>query len=396
MNDKSLKGSKRLLAVAVLGVAPFALVAAPAANADEIKTGLKGAPTFQSTDGDFRFMLRGRIHFDTAFYDEDDVPMNDGFLFRRTRMGMDGQVHKDWRFRVEYDFAENGTAANDVRVQYRGWDFATLTMGQFKMPFSLEELTSSNNVTFMERALPNEFATARKIGFALNGSVDDFGWTAAVYGRSIGQTVVGDQPLNLGARVTWGPQIGDNQRLHLGLAYAREETDDANSMRIRQRPESRVDGARLVDTGDLAGVTDIDKLGVEAAWIAGPLSLQGEYMTAKLTRDGAEDPTMDGYYVQAAYTLTGESRGYSGGAMSGIRPSGPGGAWEVAARYSNINLNDSGVTGGEMSNITLGVNWYANSNVRFMGNVIFVDTDDSNPSRTDDPTIYQARVQFVF
>ena len=39
-------------------------------------------------------------------------------------------------------------------------------------------------------------------------------------------------------------------------------------------------------------------------------------------------------------------------------------AWEVAARYSYLNLNDGPVQGGILSGTTVGLNWYWNPNMK--------------------------------
>lgn len=112
-----------------------------------------------------------------------------------------------------------------------------------------------------------------------------------------------------------------------------------------------------------------------------------------------DDPTFDGYHVQASYLLTGESRSYRNGVFGGVTPANETlGAWEVAARYSHVDLNDSGVDGGEQENITLGVNYYARSNVRFMANYIFVDVEDSLETGIgdDSPNIFLVRAQYSF
>ncbi|MFA7593686.1 MAG: porin, partial [Thiohalobacteraceae bacterium] len=62
--------------------------------------------------------------------------------------------------------------------------------------------------------------------------------------------------------------------------------------------------------------------------------------------------------------------------------------------YSNLNLNDGVVTGGEMDNWTLGVNYYMNANARLMFNYIGVDTDDN--ADNDDPGIFLMRAQLDF
>lgn len=170
------------------------------------------------------------------------------------------------------------------------------------------------------------------------------------------------------------------------------------------RPEARPAGVRLVDTGSM-DASSTTKLGAELAYQAGPFSAEAEYLMADVDLDnGNGDPTFDGYHIQASYVLTGESRSYGGGGFGGITPAGPGGAWEIAARFSHLDLNDEGFRGGEQDSITLGVNYYHSANLRFMANAIFVDVDDSDAvagltggaSRSDSPSIFLARAQYNF
>ena len=44
--------------------------------------------------------------------------------------------------------------------------------------------------------------------------------------------------------------------------------------------------------------------------------------------------------------------------------------WELAFRYSTIDLNDRGIQGGEMKDVTLGLNWYMHSSTRVTFNYI--------------------------
>jgi phosphate-selective porin OprO and OprP len=350
--------------------------------------------------------LRGRAQLDAAYHDEDAVLLDDGFLNRRTRLGISGKLD-DWSVIIEYDFAENSTAAADV-VLSRKLGEGTVSVGQFKVPMGLNELTSSNHVTFMERSSPSTVVVdpARRlgVGYAYFGS--NYTLQTMAYGRAMGGKEAGDMPLGVAGRATYAPEL-DAGRIHLGISAAYEDRQDYSTLRFRDRPELRVDGNRLIDTGNIVDVGSTAKLGLELAFQSGPFSIEGEYLRVDIDTDDGTDPAFSGYHLQTSYVLTGESRGYRDGVFRGVTPDRPAGAWEVAARYGFVDLIDSGFQGGEQETITLGLNYYATSNIRFVANYIMVDVTDSAASvgganvppvivGSDSPNIFAVRAQFHF
>jgi phosphate-selective porin OprO and OprP len=341
---------------------------------------------------------RGRIHLDAAHYDDDVAPLNNGIRVRRARIGVQGSIDDKWAYQSEIDFAENGVDFKDMWLRHNDLGGGRLQIGQFKVPFSLEQLVSSNNITFMERSQVDMFAPARRIGISWSRQADRYTFAVMGFGQEIGtDREGGDDGLGAAARVTFLPVMNDNGLLHLGLAVTSYEPEHSNNevMRFRQRPESRPAGTRLIDTGTITDVDSTLSYGLEAAWVNGPVSLQAEYMNARVRRDGWANPTFDGWYVYVSYFLTGESRRYSNGVLTGpsIRNADRG-AWELALRYSESDLNDGLVQGGTMENVTLGVNWYARSNVRFMFN--YVNVASTRLAVDDDPSIFQVRAQLSF
>ncbi|TRW48897.1 porin [Aliidiomarina halalkaliphila] len=344
--------------------------------------------------------VRGRMHLDTATYDSDVTELGNATALRRTRLGMSGKLDDTWSFQIEYDFAENGTSANDVYLR-RPLGEGTLTIGQVKVPMGLNELTSSNAITFMERASnSNITADSRRIGIHYAQSIDNLLFQSMLYTRGIGgerpsgANSGSDAPMGIAGRLVFTPSVGENQLLHLGVSVAAEDRGDFNALRYRDRPEVRPADIRLIDTGTIADVDSTLKFGLEAAYQSGPFSIEAEYLANNVNRDGNPDVTFDGFHIQTSYVLTGEKRGYRGGNFRGISPNGKG-AWEVAARYSQTNLSDGLIVGGEQSNITLGLNYYASSNVRFMANVIFADIKDGI-NGDEKPTAFALRAQFAF
>ncbi len=389
----------------------------------------KSGLNFETNDGTTKLKIGGRIHNDWYWFDQDSslqrmVDLEDGTEFRRGRVYISGTLYENIKFKFQYDFADGDVDFKDVYMEIAKLPgIGNLRIGHFKEPFSLEELTSSNDATFMERALPNIFAPSRNTGImahnAFLGEKKHERMTAALgifrttddYGND-----ADDGGYSVTARVTGLPWYEEDGRklVHLGAAYTHRNPD--GDVRLRQRPESH-GAARFVDTG--AVDTDaIDSFVLEGALVLGAFSLQGEYFFNDFDTEFLGDHDFDGYYVQASYFLTGEHRPYKNAdaKFDRVVPNNNfkvhgeergWGAWEVALRYSHIDLDDGytsfwdrafgyndQIRGGEEDNITIGLNWHLNPNTRIMWNYIHADLDSN--VYDGDLNIFQTRFQVAF
>ena len=345
----------------------------------------------------FEVTPEGRLHLDYAAYDADAEPHADDLIVRRAVFGLDGKFGDDWSFEIAYEFASDGEIRpgdghfRDVALEYEGWGAADVTVGQFKLPFGLEELSSSNNILFVERALPvDAFAPSRRMGIGLDRHGDRYTFTAMAFGSSLDGD---DRGRGAAARFTVAPVHADDTVVHLGIAAVVEHP--RSDVDFDASPESRVADVDFVNTGDIDGIDRIDRIGIEAAWKSGPVSAQAEWMRAALGRDsGRADADLQGWYVAGSWILTGESRAYDDGAFKGAAPGRRGGAWELTARYSHLDLDAADIRGGEERNRTLGLNYYANEHLRIMAN--YIQVRSRRRGATDDPDIFQIRAQLVF
>ena len=371
---------------------------------EKVKKGLKR----ESPEGDFSIRVGGRLMLDGATYDDDKIDLGNGAELRRARIFIAGKIYKDWKYKLEIDFAGGEVSVKDAYIGYKWFDSSFIQIGNFKEPFSLEELTSSKYITFMERALPNVFAPGRNIGVGFITHGDNWTLAGGAFAESVGDEPDGDAGYGFSGRATFAPWHGKTRAIHLGLSAAYRMPESVGKrLRYRARPESHITGVRLVNTGDFdeAHIDEVNSyanFAAEAALVFGPVSLQGEYFLSHVNRIGAmQDLDFHGFYVYGSWFLTGESRKYSGknGKFSRVKPKnnfgdGGVGAWEAAVRFSHIDLTDGPILGGEEDNITFGLNWHINPMLRFMVNVVLVDTDAD--AGNDDPTVYQMRAQIDF
>lgn len=383
------------------------------ATQNDVKISMSPAPKFESADGKYSFKVGGFAQVDAGVFNDDRRDHPDGTNIRRARLNVSGTIAKDFKYKLENDFASNASAITDAYVEYTGYEPFSVMVGQFKEPFGLETLTSDLFTTFIERSSIFAFAPDRNIGVAVgaNGQMQDIGyWTATIggFGSGTGTASTDDEAHDLTGRITYAPLAEQGKVLHLGIAGSHRIPDSASNdqMRFQSRAENRLSSSQAVDTGLLSGVDNTNLLGLEAAAVWGPASVQGEYMMADVNRrTGFVGGTLDGYYVEASYFLTGESRAYvpATGRFDRVKPinafslsNGTWGAWQVAARYSDLDLNDGGIAGGDLRDLTLALKWIPQANILITANYINSDTDRRAVTPYDSPDIWMLRTQFDF
>lgn len=351
-----------------------------------------------SVDGNFKLKIGGRLHNDWTWGDQADdlenagLVFEDGVEFRRARLYLAGTIYKNVEFKAEYDFAgSTDVAFKDVYLALTGIPVVgTFKVGHFKEPFSLEELTSSNFITFMERGLPNVFAPGRNTGMQLSNNVEELdnklGWAIGLFKEA------GDSGDNIGgaaapkwaitARAFFVPMYENKgeQLVHVGLGITRRATDGVGAM-YAGGPENGL-APDLVSTGVIGDAESTLSIGAEAAAVYGPFSGQLEYIRTMVTSDAQDDPSFGGFYLLGSWFATGETRNYkmNGGVFDRVVPAanfdmeGGLGAIELALRFSHLDLDDV-TNAGTMWTITAGVNWYLNPNVRVMLNYLHAAVD---------------------
>ncbi len=368
----------------------------------------KGAPEIRSADDEWSFKVIGRLQTDAATYRSDNNArdFNDGINFRRARVGVQGSMPSDFKYKIEVNFADGENAKmEDTYLQYTGFSPVTLTVGRHKVYHSLVSATSDTNVSFMERSIMSnafEAGAGGKLGVSAFTGGDNWTFHLGLMADDANRTGKGEDGWGVNSRATFAPVLEARKVVHLGAsAYTRKESEHA--VTFGDKPEISVDGTKLLSSGSIP-MTSFQYYAVEAATVLGSFSAQAEYGRAHVNTVAQPDMNYSGGYVSATYFLTGESRPYMGnkGYFGRVKPlhplgsSGDGmgwGAFEVAARYSYVDLADEGL-GNKQKNITVGMNWYPNNYTRFMLNFVDFDTDATGPASADDSgQIFGVRAQ---
>ncbi|NVJ67456.1 MAG: porin [Gammaproteobacteria bacterium] len=344
-----------------------------------------------ATIADASITLGGRLQADYLWVDEDVLEHRDGYETRRARLYLSGNLDENFYYKAQYDFTGDGEW-KDLYIGYSGFENSYLQVGQIYEMVGLEGYTSSKNLTFIERSLPVAFVPDRALGVSITHWIKSWMFAAGYYGQNLRNT--SDDSNGFSARAAWSQQ-SENNVIHLGASFA-QRSPDMNFYRVRTRPESHVTDTRLVDTGTLIDVESYQTHGLEFAWVDGRYSLQSEYTQQAIERLQNSQLDISSWYVSGSYFLTHDSRNYSQkyGIFSTITPNEVSGAWELGVRYSEMDLNDGTLLGGQMKNWTLGLNYYLSKNSKLVLN--YINSKANKNGIEDNPKFLQLRYQYVF
>jgi len=420
-------------------------------------------PTLSSSDRRFTMSLRARFQFDGGWFDQSqdvgqvtpqrDVQFKDlrsGTMTRRAYLGVEGRAFGDFSYEYRMDFGETRSfltnpIINIARASYNVGDVANLGESHFRIDAGLirpiltyEDTTSSAALIFLERADVVNVATSGygggtpRLGFQLTFQTPDTlrpGDNLLVSGAVTGQNSFSNNtafPSNatfdgtkIFGRIAYRLPLGDFDGIQVGGSASRivsvggdPAAGGAHSVTLQDYPEIRVDGERLVSTGEISA------RGGSLWGLEGVANIRNVYISGEFYEFGVDrapscagcavfgDPRFSGWYVTAAWVLTGERRIYQpvatnssfatfGNPQLATALSFNGrnwGAWEIAARYSDLDLNwHAGglqttcvgafvgcIRGGEEKIWTVGLNWYLSNNVRMEFDYMAIDANKLN------------------
>jgi len=385
--------------------------------------------TIESPNGENSISLTGRVHFDARAYDysTDDSALGltastgssvgaDTFDIRRARIGIKYKFGKYYSGEVTANTVGTSSDVLDVGYLDVAWfEKAKFRFGQFKMPFSLEQLTSSNNIGFIERSFVDSFIPAKERGLQVFG--EPVPGTTYALAMSNGTTATGssvtgaegdvrvDNKDIIGRFTVNFAELMKNKEtvFHLGGAFSIGDspvTTGFGTFRTESRGATYFTAPLTTNnlTHNIDRSMDRKRMGLEFAGATGPFKVQTQYVRVNHDFQGAStvDADINTFYVEGLWALTGEKHSdrYKAGAFGGIKPNKEfdastftGGAWELGVRYSGLDAKDfRGLgTGGILTaptgftsvrGTTVGVKFLPNMNSRFMLEYVHTDFED--------------------
>jgi len=369
---------------------------------------------FASADNAFKMKIGGRLHLQTGYHiggEDLNKDHTDGTEVRRARIHIKGVLWNDFKYVSEFDFADNKVVIKDLSMSYTGLDWLQITVGHQKQNMSMELQESSNDIMFIERSSVNSLTEKtfnRALGLHFKSAGKNYSAQFGIYGDSTDDNKsTGDEGWGLSSRVTYTPINTKTQVLHLGGAVGYRgmvagkvklgyETTHMSNLKLTKIEPTDVNGMTMAIA--------------ELAYMQGPFSVQSEYAHMWLARNTGSDLNFDAWYVQAAWTLTGESRSYKGsdGEFKRLKPSqefgfGEGSGWgavELAIRYDESDLNSGDQIGGTEKAFTVAANWYLNENIRLMADyrTAFDVSEQKDLLGNDASNVhaFTGRLQFTF
>lgn len=328
--------------------------------------------------GDLEMNLGGRLHLDATVFDIgfDSVTETD---VRRARVEFSAKYGDVVQVRVDREFAQADGWRN-LWVGITPAEGFEVRGGNQIVPFSMEDMGSSNMMALAERSLANTLSPAFGLGGMARYHSKNFtiagGYFTDALDDEVGQSRVRGDGFTV--RTTFAPVASRKGYLHFGAAYENRSYNVTEPPRFTAISASSL-APSLLRTGALNGATGFDAYNAEFAYARGSVQVQAQYIGATVSRAGLTDLNYAGWYVQSSLMVTGEKHGYSRstGTPLGPRIGKKGGAIELAGRYSELDLDDDSLDRGRASIANIGATWYLNQNIRVLANYARTKTDGS-------------------
>jgi phosphate-selective porin OprO/OprP len=347
--------------------------------------------------------LGGFILFDylNFFPDKKHVEMTPGSAGRAMRLDVQGTIREKWSFRGQYDFVGDAARVRHAWLQYNFAENNGIRIGQQVFNYGLESSASIKDMLTMERAM---FHRAWGIRFlkavTWNYRNDGFFSSLGLFGEDESRNGNPNNTFAYNWRGAWIPVHNDGALIHFGAVANRTSFRNGSEARFRVNPSGAQSSGGsqlyLVDTGAIANRDFMMKGGLELVLAYRNFALFGEYNQAQVARTSTADLHFNGYYADLLWIITQENFPYNAkiATFEGVKPASADGAWGLSVRFDRLDLNDDDIAGGEETDLSLALIWWANSNVKMMGQ--FTKTQANKNGVEDNPSLLQVRAQVPF
>ena len=392
--------------------------------------------TLSSPNHDYNLGLAGIIQADGRFFTSgSDKNVSSTFFLNRVRPILTGSLGKYYNFNITPDFGQGRVTLQDAYINMTYWDYASLRAGKFKAPLDLERLQSDRDLAFSERSEIQNLVPNRDTGFSLHGKLLDgrVFYDAALMNGVPDNTAADTTDLDNNdgkdfvGRIFANPFVlSENQWLKgLGFGFAGSYGDERGNTTSIYRTYGMSTWFSYNKGVTASGLRA--RLEPQAYYYWRGLGLMAEYaqdehsLNLFTTKGKAPFPrqinrtdtfTDTGYFAQASYLLTGEDASY--GWVKPRHPFDPRngfwGAWEVAARISNVaaqsrqfqlGFANPSVSAKEATEWSVGVNWYLSHNVKWQfdyANTFFNGGAGTTAVPKDRPneSVFESQLQISF
>lgn len=347
----------------------------------------------------FDASIGGSLFTDFAtFWNKASLPIGTRTKVTRARFYIKGHIHQRWLYKLQYEFTKSG--ANGLQGAWIAYDFLkgganahtqwNLQIGNQFEPFGYMNMVSPIAFNFIGPSLPAHTLSSgpRHVGLASHYWNNKFRAAFGVFGETpngkYGNGGNYSSNVNVSGRLAYRPYFNPEKGkiVHFGVSGFYEKVNGYHNVTFHTFQNTPLFSTQLIGAPQLADAKDVANANVASVIAWGPFRTVDEYYRSWVNENNAQSNApyngtykFSGYSFQFSYFLTGEH--YHWLPFFGVyipqsprRPLNQGGtgAWQVAARFSGVNLNDRNVSGGKEQEVTLGVNWIPVQHVKFMLN----------------------------
>lgn len=347
-----------------------------------------------SETDNIEWRLMGRVFFDGGVFFNDKGDLGNGVQINDLRLGTQIRFLQHWNVKMELGYGNEKVSMKDVYINYKAGDHS-VRLGYYHEPFGIDRI-GSTNFKFIETASADKtFGSSRKLGICYLYNQAYFNFMGGVF--SDGNPAKANQ-LNEGytvsAKFIGRPFLGDGILLHLAVAPHFSSHGDRVEL-DGGVPTSLLSGSdnRFV-YADVTNAINQWKMEAEVIGIYRKWYVEGHYLMAHVNRAGVPNYNGQGGYVQGGYMILGEKQNYN--PVTGMVANPAPKSLEVLCRYNLTNLNDAGIKGGRLSDLSLGMNYFINKYIAARLNYVHVMVGHNAPAGADDFDLVQGRIQFYF